>query len=126
MTTTKLPVAWVVNIGYHDADDASHPSVCARIFAEMLSLALPTVKHYQSDLYHDALWLAKGMPTNEPWWFGIRESGTSIGTDHRLVSAYNAKTYRMVVHRNERDAWVLTASVETEESYRLMGLKEDN
>lgn len=51
------------------------------IFREMLKLATPTVKHYQSDLYHDAIWLRDEIHGPQVFFWSFDDTGTAISED---------------------------------------------
>lgn len=70
------------------------------IFGQLVKLACPVVSHYHSDLYHDAMWLNSHIPDGMyrmVFFYGVRSTGTSIGTDHQLVATSNDHVYRITV-----------------------------
>lgn len=81
----------------------------AQIFHELAKLSMGTVVHYLSDFYRDAIWL-KTYVTGDAFtfYFGFRDTGTSIGTDADLVKYGNSaqNVYRVDVtptlHDSER------------------------
>lgn len=94
-------------IAYGDTD---LESIRARVHGELVKLASPVVQHYQSDLYHDASWLQKYLTeeTVFPWafFYGVRDTGTSIGTDLDLVRYSNTFVYRVTVSNDGRKTTV--------------------
>ena len=74
------------------------------IFEKMMDLALPIVKHYRSDLFHDALWL-KAIPDKSiVFYYTVRETGTWISTTDDGLNRGDA-TYRITVTRAANDNW---------------------
>lgn len=54
----------------------------ALLFGELVKLAAPAIKHYQSDLYHDAMWLSRYLKgASFAFFWSVDESGTTIGTE---------------------------------------------
>lgn len=85
-------------------------SIRAKVFGHMVELSRDRVKFYQSDLFHDALWLKEEMigPMSFEW--VVRESGTHIGDICRYVKDYdfsNCVRYRLVVREDEKSRWIL-------------------
>jgi len=79
------------------------------LFGKLVELAFPIVKHYHSDLYRDAQWLqhyAEDIARGEPFYYGIREHGTHIGTDS-MLKQYNSFTYKATVQNIDK-VWTLT------------------
>lgn len=76
----KAGTKWL-RLGYESYKVELSESDCARAFGELLQLAEGTVKHFTSDLYHDAMWLHENLPGKHgtEFYYGVRESGTSIG-----------------------------------------------
>lgn len=78
-----------------DLDDSD----CARVFGELLRLAEGNVKAYTSDLYHDAMWLREnvaGKPGTS-FYYGVRESGTSLAWSVFTVRASCPAVWRVTV-----------------------------
>lgn len=85
-------------------------SIRAKVFGHMVELSRDRVKFYQSDLFHDALWLKEEMigPMSFEW--VVRESGTHIGDICRYVKDddfSNCARYRLVVREDEKSRWIL-------------------
>jgi hypothetical protein len=77
-----LPQTFTVHGKVSDNPQESSPET----FDLLLTLALPTVEHYRSDLFHDAAWLAKHTPATVElapfeFYYVVRPFGTHIGTD---------------------------------------------
>lgn len=80
-------------------------SVRALLFGHMVKLAKPIVQEYQSDLYHDAMWLAENVTGARTFEWLVRPSGTNIdgsaemgvkiGTSHNsrfyIVKVFNGR-----------------------------------
>ncbi len=63
---------------------------------------------YVGDLYHDALYLQKYIAellTDGYFYFGLRYTGTSIGTDWTLVEPYNLHTALCILPTVE-ESWI--------------------
>ena len=58
----------------------------AAVFGHMVEHAMPVLKQYHSDLFHDTLWLTEHMdgPTSFDWL--VRASGTDIGDNARVMA----------------------------------------
>lgn len=67
------------NICYGGTWNDVQSTIRATVFAVMLELAQDRVKHYRSDLYHDAMWLAEQVTCPISFDWVVRESGTFIG-----------------------------------------------
>jgi hypothetical protein len=84
-------------------------SILSGIFREMFRRAVPVVKFYEGDLFHDALWIKANIAgpseDRQGFYYGVRDTGTSIGFDESLVSYSNKITYYVVLTQTERDAW---------------------
>ena len=104
-TTTKIRL-W-------GCDDNITSAVKALMFGELVKLAIPVVKHYQSDLFHDALWIEKLTGPAE-FYFIVRTWGTHIGTDFDIVKAItngnqndeNMKAYKVNLTCEDRTWYV--------------------
>ena len=92
------------------------------VFGELVKLATPVVKRYQSDLYHDARWLGaqlaqtfEGAQTERfEFFYAVSAWGTSIGTERDLVklrlTEEGDRFYRVAV-TNRDDTWHFEARV---------------
>lgn len=58
----------------------------APLFGKLVALAFPILERYQSDLYHDALWIEQNVEGPMTFYFSCDESGTMIGLDFARVS----------------------------------------
>lgn len=79
-------------------------STRALLFGELVTLAEPIVVNYRSDLYHDANWLAEFVNGEYMFYYGVRASGTHIGTDLDLISTYSERVYRVTIYK-DRYMW---------------------
>lgn len=91
MTTT-------VRLGYETGNTTINESARAGVFARLVGITRPILAHYTSDLYHDARWIAEHVTGDDfTFYYGVRETGTSIGTDESDVSSHNLAIYRVRV-----------------------------
>jgi hypothetical protein len=67
-------------------DDPDRLGVKARLFGELVERAEGHLKHYKSDLYHDAHWIREHVNGPMAFWYIVREYGTFIGTDENLLT----------------------------------------
>lgn len=93
-------------------DPSDHPTVVtstlALAFGHLMNLAVPVVKQFRSDWYHDALWLAEWGSDPAPFFFVVRESGTLIGRDERLLLSQVGKAYKVTIALGDRNWWTMT------------------
>lgn len=85
-------------------------TVRATVFAVMMELARDRVKHYVSDLYHDAVWLNESLTGQMQFDWVARESGTFIGesaSNCKLGDWEKAIKYRFEIRVNEKNKWML-------------------
>lgn len=90
-------------------DDAKS-TIKATVFAVMLKLSRDRVKHYISDLYHDATWLNEKLVGPMQFEWVARESGTFIGESanyHRIEDWHEAVKYRFEILVDEKSKWIL-------------------
>lgn len=89
-------------------------SVKAILFGELVSLAAPIQEHYQSDLYHDALWVNEFVTGPCTFWFSVGPWGTSIDNSEALVAWRRENVWEcsLTVSGGE---WWLTARLLTTE-----------
>jgi hypothetical protein len=79
------------------------------LWFELAKLTTGKVKHYQSDLYHDALWLYENiahhkdtLQDEDTFYYGLRESGTLIGCDKNIMLRHSTIVYRIdIVDKGE-------------------------
>lgn len=100
-----------VVLGYSPNDS----SIKARLFGALMELALPILKCYRSDMYHDACWVeGMSLPTSDDapfsFLYGVRDSGTSVGNDDEETLEYFPKFHPHV--------WRLTLSFSGESLQR--------
>lgn len=82
-------------------------SVRAKVLGQLAVLADPKrMIAYQGDLYHDATWLRDhldftGWANSQSvvFWYGTRETGTSITNSHTLIGSDNDTRYKVAVIR---------------------------
>lgn len=55
--------------------------VLALLFGEMVRRATPIMREYQSDLYHDALWMEQHLTPGKSFDWLIRPSGTNLSDE---------------------------------------------
>jgi hypothetical protein len=89
------------------------------IFEKMLDLALPRLKTYRSDLFHDAQHI-NNLPDQieKPvdFYYAIRETGTTILDERAFANLstlpdfrYTHKVYRITVDCQESSKWLFGA-----------------
>lgn len=67
------------------------------IFGKLMDLAMPIVKTYRSDFFHDAKWLYDLPNESIVFYYTIRESGTWISKTRDTVDP----TYRITILKSE-------------------------
>ena len=92
-------------------------SLRVAVFGHLVGFAENVVKMHRGDLFHDAMWLDEWMTgeavesdTGFTFCYGVRESGTGIGTDRALIESYNDQSWRLNVRRNKRGWALLTVT----------------
>lgn len=95
------------------AGETDMDSIRARISGELVQMAIPVLKSYFSDFYRDVQWLMKYVtePIDTVFFFGVSDTGTSIGDDLPLVRQGNDTTYRVIVRRHPYDRWTIETEV---------------
>lgn len=86
-------------------------SIRAKVFGHLVELSRDRVKFYQSDLFHDAIWLKEEMTGPMSFEWIARESGTHIGEVCQYVKDdefTNCTRYRFEVLGDEKNRWILT------------------
>lgn len=116
----------VVHLGFCDpVKESWDGNIPQRVFGTLVQLATPVVEHYHSDLFHDARWVTEYLPfpvsnvlnlsplSQYTFYYGVRSTGTSIGTVRNLVEPFNTVTYRCTIAIEARYAdWTVTMEVE--------------
>lgn len=102
------------NLVYCDKWEDAASSVKAFVFEKMLELGRDTIKHYNSDLYYDAVWLEKNLDGELNFEWIARESGTHIGDAAETINddwvGHNSVRYKFNVYHNGH-CWVLDTFV---------------
>lgn len=111
VTLTHL-VGWT-----HSPIDGGVPQ---RAFAELLKIAIPVVKDYHSDIFHDAVWLHDNVTDDSTLTFVyvVRENGTHLTLDaswsRAVVESFQndrgARVFSGAIVCDERGAWTLALS----------------
>lgn len=99
-TTTPIPADHFLCF-----EDGISYSVRAKVFGVLVRLAAPIVDHYHGDLYHDAHWLDDHVEGPMHFYFGVRDTGTAIGTDRDLIVKYNTDAWRIDLTVTPRGKW---------------------
>lgn len=61
-------------------------TAAAYVHGELAKLAMPVLRAYHSDLYHDALWIHEHVKGDAiEFFYSFNDTGTCIGTDSALV-----------------------------------------
>lgn len=108
-STGKIGLGWFGPNDHEDEtedQDQASEQIRAFVFGELFKLAVPYLRSYTSDLYHDATWIKTWVKGPTTFYWGVRKTGTSIGTDETYVSIGNEKVYRITLIREGR-AWYL-------------------
>lgn len=69
----------------------------SNVFGELVKIASPVLDFHHADLFHDAVWLQDFVKAPTFFFYGVRDTGTSIGTDLDLVSIGNPDVYRVEI-----------------------------
>ncbi|HSU36299.1 MAG TPA: hypothetical protein VLJ88_11635 [Propionibacteriaceae bacterium] len=114
MTTTITAPGVIETVRLSDGDFTNENearSIRALLFAAMLERAEPVVKHYRSDLFHDALWIHNHVNGEMTWHWLVRECGTNLNetadTMIRLGVGPHAVYYKVTLTKC-RFAWTVT------------------
>jgi hypothetical protein len=86
-------------------DDEINDSVRAALFGVLVELAAPVVEHYRGDLYHDVHWIDRHATGPLRFYYGVRDTGTGIGTDRDLVVNHNTLAWQVDLTVNARGKW---------------------
>lgn len=100
MTMTTIPADHFLCF-----EDTMSFSVRAKLFGVLVQLAAPVVEHYHGDLYHDVHWLDEHVEGPMHFFYGIRDTGTGIGTDRDLVTSHNTLAWRIDLTVSPRGKW---------------------
>jgi hypothetical protein len=79
-----------------------------QVFAVLHQLTHERVQHYQGDYYHDALWIERHVPAHVgrgvtfSFYYGARDTGTSIGDDFALVAIGNEHVWEVQITCKDR------------------------
>lgn len=77
-------------------------SIRAALFGKLLDLAFPIVEHYRGDIFRDALWIDRHVNGPCRFFYGVRDTGTSIGFSQRDVAAMDGnETYSVTLTEND-------------------------
>lgn len=116
MFVTDEVIVDALPIDHGSTEDLTSTLAHSQLFGQMVVLAQPVIAHYHGDLYNDAMWIHKHLPAQLPqggwpipadqdhsvfiFYYGVRDTGTSIGTDLDLVSYNNPNVYMFTVRRD--------------------------
>jgi hypothetical protein len=93
-----------------DMTESTLESVRAALFGVLVKLAQPHVKHYQSDLYHDAIWIKSHVVGPYEFFFAVADTGTEIGTDEKLVRQIRPIAWQVSLTRSANGKWEATTT----------------
>jgi hypothetical protein len=88
--------------------EGTYTAVKAALFGKLAQLAVPCVRRYLSDLYHDARWLDANISFDgevgdavilKAFAFSLRESGTSLDNNFVGVSYGAERVYQVILLR---------------------------
>lgn len=84
-------------VGWGSFEDLAS-SIKPRVFGHMVQLAIPVVKEYHSDLFHDATWLNENLTADLTFDYVVRTSGTNLGeTTQYSAGSPGAVHYRLTL-----------------------------
>jgi len=78
-------------------------TVRAVTFGELAKLAIPAMKAYQSDLFHDAKWIADYVNGPMRFFWGFDEAGTDM--NDRLAGVSRDNKFCVIISQDERENW---------------------
>lgn len=99
-------------VGDKFPDTSDGECVKAALTGKLWKIAGPIVQHYHSDVYRDVHWIDKYVDGEAAFYFGIRDTGTSIGTARDEVAYSNAYLYRVEVTNERPGTWYVTITGE--------------
>lgn len=100
MPTTTIPADHFLCF-----EDHLSKRVRAKLFGVLVQLAAPVVEHYHGDLYHDVQWLDDHVNGPMYFYYGVRDTGTGIGTDRDLVVNHNTNAWRVDLTVTPNGRW---------------------
>jgi hypothetical protein len=115
--TDKAKRLW----GWSSWEQGAKHAVPQLVFGELVKLAAPRLERFQSDLYHDAMWLHRELPLRFSgdhedavvFHYAVSDYGTSIGTEAdyvRLrVASGGGLQWRITVSNRGGGAWFFQA-----------------
>lgn len=89
MTTTESTTETIRLVGWGTFAELKD-SIRPRLFGEMVKRAIPVVKEYHSDLFHDVHWLEENVTGETTFDFLVRTSGTNLGESARIMQEIGA------------------------------------
>jgi hypothetical protein len=96
----------MVDIWLGSGNGISIDFIRAKVFGELVKLAAPRMEAYQSDLYHDAVFLRDYFDEPMTFFYSFDTHGTTLGTESdRIYHLYHL--YKITV-TNDNDRWILT------------------
>ena len=92
-----------------NGDKVINESTRALLFGALVGLTKGVVEFYDSDLYHDAVWIGEYVNGPIDFYFGCDQTGTAIGTDSSLVrySRANVWAVELKIEGRYSDVWAL-------------------
>jgi hypothetical protein len=120
MTDTIAPAAVTHTVLSGWSHDPIQCGIPQRVFGELIQIAAPVVKHYHSDMYHDAIMLQRHITDDSivTFTYVVRDNGTHLNIDHEWSSAVvqafrndpGARVFSAAVICDERGEWTLAMS----------------
>ncbi len=98
--------------GWDRTWDGARSAVQCTLFGEMVKRAIPVVREYHSDLFHDAQWVRDNVTGPMSFLFMVRYHGTHVG-DSAEIAEQQASTeprtlYRVTVSVDGAGQWSAT------------------
>lgn len=110
------PKTRTINLGYDTGKTHITESVRAMVFGELIRLVRPVLEAYESDLYHDALWLqtfANDMRSEITFYYSFNNSGTSIGVERTYLTREHKYRMTIRVHDGKSDLEIVDLTEES-------------
>jgi hypothetical protein len=83
--------------GWTKWEDGKWP-IRALLYGQMVGRALPVVKFFLSDLYHDAHWINDTVNGPTEFWWMVRLNGTNIGDSAITMEHISGSEPRVLYH----------------------------
>ncbi len=91
-------------------DSGGSRAIRARLFGVLAAKTCRHIEAYHSDLYHDAMWLHDYVDGPTTFFFGVRPTGTHVGTDCLLVHRHSDWCWKVDLQKGgtHGNRWIVT------------------